>query len=573
MRAALLADACLAPRHHRFAMQETVSRRGNPRYGCTAKQSNTFPKGITAMRVYASSLIFAAAASVAFAPACTLAAPPTQPGQTPTPATAKPAATRETRLLDAITRHDEAGVRVLIQAGADVNTCELVGNRRPALAVAAASGSEAIASMLIEHGAKVNGYTDPRSIPLLAAIDVTSTATKGARIGMIRLLLEHGADPNVGWADMSAAESAITFGQLNVLELLIKHGLKLNARTGNGWTPLELAANSNSENDRRALRMLLDAGSDPNVLDRNGSSVLATVKSEEVRSALRAAGGKEIQVQLPDGVDLSTPRAAIASFVVAANRGDVRSMSICVSLGDPSNASNRMGWLHDAALRDGVQAHVGVTALKEHGDKATAIVETTPVSRDGRSLLRTFKMVEIVMLCRLANRWRIVAYPLEIGSDPSQVSFVNELAQDFDTMWTSADSTAPRHLSPNQIVDATECRLRMTALALALIQYSRKHNRVIAVTPETMLAKTCAKADQTAIGRYPSGGGLFRLNPHIASAKLSAIKEPRYTVLLFEGSSDKPSLRHGGHAMVAFCDGHSGLISPGLLKYQLWKPR
>lgn len=81
----------------------------------------------------------------------------------------------------------------------------------------------------------------------------------------LKQALNSGFDVNVTDAKQNTAlHLAAKHGHLNVMALLIKHGADVDAQ--NDWlsTPLHLA-----ERNMEAIRLLLEAGADPNIKDKD----------------------------------------------------------------------------------------------------------------------------------------------------------------------------------------------------------------------------------------------------------------------------------------------------------------
>jgi uncharacterized protein len=224
----------------------------------------------------------------------------------------------ETALMWAAARNHAESTRVLLDYGADVdarslrqefapfrfNLATMVNTVLPrgsltALMMAAREGALDAARVLIEHNANVN-LVDPDGVSALVI------AILNGHYDAAALLVERGADPNLGDSSGMAAVYATidmhtqplminrptrkpsgAVDNLDLLKRLIAHGADTNAplrgvllaryhntgdnQLGAGSTPLMRAAKSL---DVPAMRLLLDAGSDPRRANRAGATAL-----------------------------------------------------------------------------------------------------------------------------------------------------------------------------------------------------------------------------------------------------------------------------------------------------------
>ncbi len=249
-----------------------------------------------------------------------------------------PIATGETPLMTCAKTGTTEGVRMLVEYGADVNATEPAQNQTALMWAIAERHSETAGALIGAH-ADVKAFTkqgfapihfaarvgDLESLKLLlaAGVDVNMLTTGGAGAGYTPLmvatlraqidvalyLLDHGADPSTDvagftplhWASTSwegyASNPVYGFedpmsgipdrkGKLRLVKALLAHGAKVNARMtkrqpsfatgytdGVGATPLLLAA---SVDDVEMMRILLDAGADPNIKTAtNASPIIA----------------------------------------------------------------------------------------------------------------------------------------------------------------------------------------------------------------------------------------------------------------------------------------------------------
>ena len=182
---------------------------------------------------------------------------PVRPGgvpvsvELPTHQAAGSPALADRRLADAAQHREIETVRVLIDAGVDVDAPQADG--ATALAWAVHWDDLATADLLLGAGADVDAANDLGVTPLMLA------GLNGS-VPMVDLLLRAGADPNAarpagGTALMMAARS----GDATVLRRLIAAGADLDAATSSGHTALMWAV---AERHTRAVTLLAEVGTD-----------------------------------------------------------------------------------------------------------------------------------------------------------------------------------------------------------------------------------------------------------------------------------------------------------------------
>jgi ankyrin repeat protein len=106
-------------------------------------------------------------------------------------------------------------------------------------------------------------------------------AAREGHIDILSLLLEHGADLE-GRAsfNMTPLHVASGYGKLEAAQWLLNYGANINARDSDDWTPLRWALSEKS--NIQVVRLLLERGADINVPDKGGATVSQRATELEV---------------------------------------------------------------------------------------------------------------------------------------------------------------------------------------------------------------------------------------------------------------------------------------------------
>ena len=229
-----------------------------------------------------------------------------------TPVDAKPSQPAEefasgllTPLMFAAREDDLESARLLIAAGADLNTLD--GDGKDALGLAAFSGSYDIASLLIDNHARVNQADVQGFTPLFWAVDRRNMETAPNfpwtittdPLPLIKKLLDAGANPNAvvnntPRAHMREGSPRIVFstalmraafaGDIELVRLLLAHGADPHVQSKDRETSLMAACGTGFINgyhrqrtpaDRlEVVKLLVSLGEDVNAADSYGITPL-----------------------------------------------------------------------------------------------------------------------------------------------------------------------------------------------------------------------------------------------------------------------------------------------------------
>ncbi len=167
-----------------------------------------------------------------------------------------------------------------------------VAERSSALISACWKGQIDAARVLLDHGANPN-YVSYGETPLFQA------ARRGNK-KIAALLIARGARVR---NDMDSLMVASDWCQWDVLELLLKHGARINARDQQGKTPLMWAAGARIEDKWRAnaIKVLLTRGATVDVKDKRGFTAIDHARlngNTDTVQLLRSRSGKKQRLPL-----------------------------------------------------------------------------------------------------------------------------------------------------------------------------------------------------------------------------------------------------------------------------------
>ncbi|CAN5369981.1 hypothetical protein BH11ARM2_BH11ARM2_38060 [soil metagenome] len=210
--------------------------------------------------------------------------------------------------FDAITEGDLGKCQAFLEAGADLYHRDHIG--RTALAIAAGAGQVHIVRWLLEMGLPIDDRDESDETALIEACEAGSTeivailletgadveATDDVRtkpidvarnIDIVRQLVDRGADIDyVNGQGYSLLINAAGEGDETMVRGLLELGANLET-TSTGETALHAAVWGD---ERRIVRILLEAGADPNAQDVDGRTPLHGARSPQVAQMLLEAG-------------------------------------------------------------------------------------------------------------------------------------------------------------------------------------------------------------------------------------------------------------------------------------------
>lgn len=193
-------------------------------------------------------------------------------------------------LLSTVIREDAEATLKLLSSGANPNMTD--DNGRTPLIVAAHRGQRELARVLVAGGANPNAKDKQN-------YDIVTIAAVNDDVAFLKLALELGCDaksitsPYNGTALIAAAH----LGHHRSVAELIMAGAPLDHVNNIGMTALieAIVLGNGGPSHQATVRLLLDAGANPNIADRSGSTPLALAKGRGYKAMadmIERAGGK-----------------------------------------------------------------------------------------------------------------------------------------------------------------------------------------------------------------------------------------------------------------------------------------
>ncbi|XP_018569142.1 uncharacterized protein LOC108909316 [Anoplophora glabripennis] len=177
-------------------------------------------------------------------------------------------------------------IDLLVNCGANVNLEDENGNT--ALHIAASDIQGYIIKLLVEHGANMNNGDKYGRTPLHLVTLNSATLFKNSNeqslkyyensiapmdhLDIIKLLIEHGVDVNVRDSNGSCAlHLAASSGRLDIAHLLMEFGADANIKDNDGRTALHLAA---FRDHTDIIELLMQHNGDINIQDNEGYTII-----------------------------------------------------------------------------------------------------------------------------------------------------------------------------------------------------------------------------------------------------------------------------------------------------------
>src|SRR5262245_2176370 len=254
-------------------------------------------------------------------------------------------AAERSAVADAAEKRDTAGVRSLLQMGADVNAAQIDGTT--ALHWAAYNDDAETVTLLVRAKANANAV-NRYGVPPLAP------ACTNGNAAIVKTLLEAGADAN---ATLKGGETVLMLaarsGNVETVKALLVRGARHDTRERHGQTALMWAA---AEGNTAVVRTLLEAGADKNAtLDSGFTPFFLAVREgrlDVVRALLSMGVDVNATMQRPGAnAPATADRRGTSPLMLAVMNGHFELAIALVDAGaNPNEARTGFTPLHTIAF-------------------------------------------------------------------------------------------------------------------------------------------------------------------------------------------------------------------------------
>jgi len=291
---------------------------------------------------------------------------------------------RDKPFLEAVRTGDGVKVERLLQKGADVNLKDDCNT--PVITLAADVNRSDILKMLIEAGADVNVFDEEfyRQPPLLWAIGKADNATARKKIrASVQTLIAGGADVNLpGKSEESALMAAVLAEDERLVEMLIAAGANVNYKDSEAQNAYSYAAKSGNKNIKK---ILIENGADTAV----GVKKYAREYGENAFFQAAADGRTDVvEAMLADGADVNAVNSGGMTALMRA--AEKSTFDLLLNAGTDVNIKDNAGFtalIWAAAFRRNdqverlVEAGADVNARTNDGKQALDFI-TDETTRD-----------------------------------------------------------------------------------------------------------------------------------------------------------------------------------------------
>jgi prepilin-type processing-associated H-X9-DG protein len=268
--------------------------------------------------------------------------------------------------------------------------------------------------------------------------------------------------------------------------------------------------------------------------------------------------------------DLSTPKAAVRSFVEALARHDASAMAQCVVEGKARQDVVDLVF----SGKDGFSKLKVVDLVAEiEGDEARVAIEAEmQMSRGLEDMAATLTVVDILKVKKNGAEWRIVP-------EEKWGSAQNSMGLGLHIIRLLVSMVGPREEAANMLKQArrraqeASCLSNAKQIGLAVMMYTQDYDELYPrkkVSYKDVVMPYIKQEELFRCTLDAEGTLSYRINPNLLGVSAEKVKYPTRTIMLYEGKGDKPEYRHDGRAAIVFADGRASMMTRAEVEAHYW---
>ena len=215
---------------------------------------------------------------------------------------------KRTALMRACTKGNKDAINVFLEAGADPNIADADGDTCLHYAALHDCCTDVLQT-IISHGADVNATNKKNVTALMTACHMANT-------DVINVLLKAGADPNITECNAGADPNIADVNGDTCLYYAVQNdccGVGVNAPNNTNVTALMIACHKGNTD---AIKLLLNAGADPNITDGKGATCIHLAVSEGCSKCV-------LETIVSHGADINIAnKKNVTALMIACKKGE-----------------------------------------------------------------------------------------------------------------------------------------------------------------------------------------------------------------------------------------------------------
>jgi prepilin-type processing-associated H-X9-DG protein len=274
--------------------------------------------------------------------------------------------------------------------------------------------------------------------------------------------------------------------------------------------------------------------------------------------------------------DLTSPKAAVRSFVDALTKRDVKSMAACIQ---GAQATPDLEKIFDGATQF-PEFEIKDLIAETENDRSRVAAEVTmklPAPQTPDAPRVSVTIVEMFTLQKQGDAWHLLPDD-SIAQSLTQSAGASRSGQaDIRPLATLVYmiSSPKIAMEARSSAMATSCISNEKQIAVGILMYVQDYDEIFPRKKASYVDLVMPYIKNRQVFTCPldaRGTISYTFNANIQGVSDASIAAPAMTVLLYEGKNMQLDYRHDGRAAVAFVDGHVKMIGPEAAKSLFWYP-